>query len=429
MALPLILGLLGSTLGAGTAIGTIGAGALGSGLGRFLETGDFEEGVKTGLTSFVGGQALGTLGKAFGGTGAMTPSNAPISSSLGQNMIPPTQTFGQNLMSTLKDPVSFGQAAIAQGAIPPPPMPEMEEVEFDNRERMAPDRIMRRPPPGYRPGYDAEFDYRVAPNYGTKVMSAGGELQNPDKADLDDDGKISSYERKRGLAIEKSMAEQGKFVGGLVGLLADKKVQNLLGNMADTGKGFGLAALMDTPQARAEFNKMQTGQYSPQMQGMKEGGMAEMPDDMDGETIMINAIMALQGMSSDPEQDLMEFISAFGMDALQDLQRRVAMGEMGGGERGVGRLIEGAGDGMSDSIDAEIVNDMSDPSGSGQPLKVADGEYVIAADAVADIGNGSTDAGAKKLDALMKQVRMARHGTTKQPPERDMMSVMKRAIT
>ena len=75
------------------------------------------------------------------------------------------------------------------------------------------------------------------------------------------------------------------------------------------------------------------------------------------------------------------------------------------------------------------LGDVYKRQGSGQPLKVADGEYVIAADAVADIGNGSTDAGAKKLDALMKQVRMARHGTTKQPPEKDMMSVMKRAIT
>tara|TARA_R100000234_G_scaffold118011_1_gene97558 strand:+ start:1062 stop:2297 length:1236 start_codon:yes stop_codon:yes gene_type:complete len=411
MALPLILGLLGSTLGAGTTLGAIGAGALGSGLGRFAETGDFEEGVKTGLASFVGGQALGTLGKAFGGTGIPAGETTRKIADFGMGGVNP-QSFGQNFMSTLKDPISFGQAAIAQGTVPPPPVPEMEDVEFDNRERMAPDRIMRRPPPGYRPGFDPEFDYRVAPNYGTRVMSAGGELQNPDKADLDDDGQISSYERKRGLAIEKSMAEQGANMGGLVGLL-----------------GFsGGGELKPIPEDNKGLPNLPKDVRN-KMGFMQEGGMAEMPDDMDGETIMINAIMALQGMSSDPEQDLMEFISAFGMDALQDLQRRVAMGEMGGGERGVGRLVEGMGDGMSDSVDAEIVNDMSDPSGSGQPLKVADGEYVIAADAVADIGNGSTDAGAKKLDALMKQVRMARHGTTKQPPERDMMAVMKRAIT
>ena len=45
MALPIILCLLGSSLGAGTALGAVGAGALGSGLGSLLETGDFEEGL------------------------------------------------------------------------------------------------------------------------------------------------------------------------------------------------------------------------------------------------------------------------------------------------------------------------------------------------------------------------------------------------
>ena len=256
-------------------------------------------------------------------------------------------------------------------------------------------------------------------------MSGGGELQNPDKADLDDDGQLSSYERKRGMAIEKSMAEQGKSMGGIIELIGQNpEIIDYLANATALTGLSGLAAVLRRKYKQADKKEFREGGL-PQM----TEDMPEMADDMDGETIMINAIMALQGMSSDPEQDLMEFVSAFGMDALQDLQRRVAMGEMGGGERGVGRLVEGMGDGMSDSVDAEIVNDMSDPSGSGQPLKVADGEYVIAADAVADIGNGSTDAGAKKLDALMKQVRMARHGTTKQPPEKDMMSVMKRAIT
>ena len=430
MALPLILGLLGSTLGAGATtgilgtLGAVGAGAVGSGLGRFAETGDFEEGLKTGLTSFVGGKALGTLGKAFGGTGVPAGETTRKIADYGMGGVNP-QSFGQNFMSTLKDPISFGQAAIAQGAIPPPPMPELEKVEFDNRERMAPDRIMRRPPPGYRPGFDPEFDYRVAPNYGTRVMREGGSLQNPDKADLDDDGQLSSYERTRGMAIEKSMADQGKSMGGIIELIGQNPeiIDYLANTTALTGLG-GLAAVLRRKYKQADKKEFREGGL-PKM----TDDMPEMPDDMDGETLMINAIMALQGMSSDPEQDLMEFVSAFGMDALQDLQRRVSMGEMGGGERGVGRLIEGAGDGMSDSVDAEIVNDMSDPSGSGQPLKVADGEYVIAADAVADIGNGSTDAGAKKLDTLMKQVRMARHGTTKQPPEKDMMSVMKRSIT
>lgn len=74
-----------------------------------------------------------------------------------------------------------------------------------------------------------------------------------------------------------------------------------------------------------------------------------------------------------------------------------------------GRYLSGGGDGMSDSIPATINNK--------QPARLADGEFVVPADVVADLGNGSSNAGAKKLYAMMRRVRKARHGTTKQPPE------------
>ena len=47
----------------------------------------------------------------------------------------------------------------------------------------------------------------------------------------------------------------------------------------------------------------------------------------------------------------------------------------------------------------------------------ADGEFVIPADVVADMGNGSSNAGAERLYSMMDRIREARHGTTKQPPE------------
>jgi hypothetical protein len=74
-----------------------------------------------------------------------------------------------------------------------------------------------------------------------------------------------------------------------------------------------------------------------------------------------------------------------------------------------GRYLSGGGDGMSDSIPATI-NDR-------QPARLADGEFVVPADVVSDLGNGSSNAGAKKLYAMMKKIRTARHGTHKQPPE------------
>ena len=66
MVLPLLFGLAGSALGgAGLAggLGALTAGAIGSGLGRFAETGDLGKGIETGLTSFLGGQALSSIGK------------------------------------------------------------------------------------------------------------------------------------------------------------------------------------------------------------------------------------------------------------------------------------------------------------------------------------------------------------------------------
>ena len=80
------------------------------------------------------------------------------------------------------------------------------------------------------------------------------------------------------------------------------------------------------------------------------------------------------------------------------------------------RTINGAGDGMSDSIPATIEGI--------QEARLADGEFVIPADVVADLGNGSSNAGAKKLYAMMDRIRQSRHGTTRQPPEVNMNRFM-----
>jgi hypothetical protein len=71
-----------------------------------------------------------------------------------------------------------------------------------------------------------------------------------------------------------------------------------------------------------------------------------------------------------------------------------------------GRLLKGPGDGMSDNIPAKI--------GGHQEARLADGEFVVPADVVSHLGNGSTDAGAKHLYKMMDKVRKARTGNPKQ---------------
>ena len=98
----------------------------------------------------------------------------------------------------------------------------------------------------------------------------------------------------------------------------------------------------------------------------------------------------------------------FGGPTSSSTQGHAAGGMMSGGISTLGsysdggRLLKGPGDGMSDSIPAKI--------GKKQEARLAEGEFVVPADVVSGLGNGSTDAGAKHLYKMMDKVRHARTG-------------------
>ena len=89
-------------------------------------------------------------------------------------------------------------------------------------------------------------------------------------------------------------------------------------------------------------------------------------------------------------------------------RRLMSGGQLGSYSDG-GQALQGPGDGMSDSIPGVI--------GDVQPARLADGEFVVPADVVSGIGNGSTDAGSRQLYAMMDKIREARTGRAKQAPE------------
>jgi hypothetical protein len=90
------------------------------------------------------------------------------------------------------------------------------------------------------------------------------------------------------------------------------------------------------------------------------------------------------------------------------MSRMRLMGVEGGAARGGhlgdysdgGRLLRGPGDGVSDSIPATIAGK--------RPARLADGEFVVPARIVSELGNGSTEAGARKLYAMMDRIQAAR---------------------
>jgi len=112
-------------------------------------------------------------------------------------------------------------------------------------------------------------------------------------------------------------------------------------------------------------------------------------------------LYAMGGSVSNPPDDQTNMPN---QSPLQNFEHGGAYGLAAGGMPP--RFLSGGGDGMSDSIPAMI--------GNKQEARLADGEFVIPADVVSHLGNGSSKAGAKQLYSMMDKVRAARTGRKSQ---------------
>jgi hypothetical protein len=111
----------------------------------------------------------------------------------------------------------------------------------------------------------------------------------------------------------------------------------------------------------------------------------------------------MYAMGGQVDDELGGDYSAMGMDQGNLQKGLFGLGYAAGGTP---RFLSGGGDGMSDSIKANIEGT--------QEARLADGEFVIPADVVSHLGNGSSKAGAKQLYSMMDRVRKARTGNEKQ---------------
>ena len=367
--LPILLGLAGSGLaGAGMlgGMGALTAGALGSGLGSYLETGDLGQGVQTGLMSYLGGKALGSLMGGAGGagadaasaaaqstpaaqmaadpmlagtnipteltTGAMSGSvpSAPSSGNFFSNLasdptagigssVPADATMGQKFgfaKDAAFNPYSLGAAGTAGLMMPPPDLPVKDKYDFNTDEAEAANRDRFTPGAGFRPGIDPEFGY-----FGPTKFAEGG-----------------------------------------------------------------IAALR-----------------------YEEGGEMDMSEAPNDKELISEAVDAIKGKDSNPEITLARFVSRYGEDALRDLVGRVQSGEFDQNAEATEGKVSGVGDGMDDMIPATLEGE--------QDVVLSDGEFIVPADVVSGLGNGSTDAGSKSLYEMMDRVREMRTGGTTQPKQ------------
>jgi hypothetical protein len=168
-----------------------------------------------------------------------------------------------------------------------------------------------------------------------------------------------------------------------------------------------------------------------------DGGIARVPTEFTQQTDPMKAevdrdMAALKAVvRGDIEDDRVKdeiiqgFIAKYGQEAYelarqtflsQMPQEGMAMMSMGGMAPQTEGMLQGPGSGMDDMIPGMI--------GSSQPVAVSPGEYIVAADVVSGLGEGSSEAGAEELDKMMDRVRMARNGTTQQAPRINERKIM-----
>ena len=192
-------------------------------------------------------------------------------------------------------------------------------------------------------------------------------LKNPEKADLDNDGKLSSYEEARGKAIEKNMRES-KQVGGM--MMDDQ--------MAD---------MMETEETPDMDNQMADMMPEEKTEEQKAIEKAQAPDEQMEENYV--DFLIDEALDDEEEEMLMEELQANPkLSMLFDKVMEVAMEFSGSGP------VEGPGSEVSDSI----------------PARLSDGEFVFTAKSVKEIGADNLMAMMKQAEAQADQRQMAQEG-------------------
>ena len=149
--------------------------------------------------------------------------------------------------------------------------------------------------------------------------------------------------------------------------------------------------------------------------GFAEGGETDMSAGQ-GSRIIDLAIAAVMGQLPEDQAEAVinRFVDEFGPEAFAILRRQVLQSNVPGAQ--TEGEIKGNGGGMDDKVPGMI--------GNQQPVAVSPGEFIVPADVVSGIGDGSTDAGVEELYGMMDRVRQDRTGTKQQPQPVNKAKVM-----
>jgi hypothetical protein len=140
------------------------------------------------------------------------------------------------------------------------------------------------------------------------------------------------------------------------------------------------------------------------------GGIAEVPNEfreaMPSETEVMMLAQAILGQTEKAEAIVESFVRKYGPETYRQIRQMVLQSVVPGAQ--TEGMIRGQGSGMDDQVPGMI--------GNQQRVAVSPGEYIVPADVVSGLGDGSSDAGAEELDRMSDEVRMARTGGRMQAP-------------
>ena len=153
------------------------------------------------------------------------------------------------------------------------------------------------------------------------------------------------------------------------------------------------------PMASPEFP-----QGPPVKYDFQEGGATPQSPEMQ---LIEQTISAVLGQMPQDQADIIinQFISEFGQEAFEMLREQALQSVVPNAQ--TEGVIRGQGGGMDDMVNGMI--------GAEQPVAVSPGEYIVPADVVSGLGDGSTDGGVEELDGMLDRVRQTRTGTMQQP--------------
>ena len=165
-----------------------------------------------------------------------------------------------------------------------------------------------------------------------------------------------------------------------------------------------MPAILSSPVSRKSELEMYEGTLNEMPLFRQAGGQTDI--DMQDPLVQKTIQFILGELDSDTI--VQQFIDKYSPEDYRNLRRAVLTTVVPDAQ--TEGMIKGANNGgMKDDIGGMI--------GSSQPVAVSQDEYIIPADAVAMLGDGSSDSGAKKLDAMLDRIRMDKTGTTKQAKE------------